>query len=144
MRKSCQFVWPFLNLLYALVLGILRRWLSTQNLILPYRPIAWLLLFVFLMRPLNLLMRPLVNDSKISTNVKKWMRVIIAIREQTFPTGFAHVLLFLIVSFRLLYDVGVFKFVCFTEISRKGAINVIAVGISCVNALILSFFIVVI
>ena len=37
---------------------------------------------------------------------------------------------------------GRFKFVCFTEISRRSAINVIAVGISCVNALILSVLIV--
>ena len=37
---------------------------------------------------------------------------------------------------------GVFKFVCFTEISRKGAIKVIAVAISCVNALILPVLIV--
>ena len=44
-----------------------------------------------------------------------------------------------------LYDLGaVFKFVCFTEISRRGAITIIAVGISPVNALILSVLIVII
>ena len=35
-----------------------------------YRPIARSLSLVFLMRLLNLLTRPLLNDSKISTNVK--------------------------------------------------------------------------
>ena len=41
-------------------------------------------------------------------------------------------------------DLGVFKFVSFTEISPRGAINVIAVGSSRVNALILSVLIVII
>ena len=84
-------------------------------------------------------MRPLLRFLRMSS-----IRIIIAIREQTFPTGFAHVLSFLIVTFWLPYDLGVFKFVCFTEISCKGAINVIAMGFSCVNALILSVLIVVI
>ena len=40
----------------------LHRWLSTKNLISFYRPTAQLLLLVFLMRLLNLPMRPLLND----------------------------------------------------------------------------------
>ena len=58
------------------------------------------------------------------------------------PNGIRTFSVTLIVTFLPPYDFGVFKFVCFTEISRRGTINVIAVGISRVNALILSVLIV--
>ena len=59
---------------------------------------------------------------------------VIATREQTFPTGFAHFLSSLIVTFQPPYDLGTFRFVCFIKIKYRCAINVIAVGIKRVNA----------
>ena len=90
------------------------------------------------MRPLNLLMRPLSNDSKISTNTCRNCH-----QGTNIHNGVCTFLPSLIVTFLLPYDLGVFKFVCLTEISRRDAKNVIAVGISSVDALILSVLIVI-
>ena len=62
------------------------------------------------------------------------MPIVIAIKEQRFPTGFARFLSSLMVTFLPPYDLGVFRFVCFIEIRNRCAINVIAIGILSVNA----------
>ena len=69
--------------------------------------------------------------------------IIIAMREQVFPTEYETFSVILNRHLLLPNDLGVFKFVCFTKISRRGAIYVIAVGIWRLDALILSVLIVI-